>query len=155
MTNFFMQEALSEAKKGAQTGEVPVGAILVHNKKIICRAHNLTESGSGILAHAEMLVLSEGLHLLGSRRLENCTLYVTLEPCPMCAGAILLAKPGQLYFGAYDAVAGACGGKNDLLRNTSIEVYGGIMEEECTALLKEFFKNLRKKDYEQTRSARL
>ena len=143
MNNYFMQEALKEAKKAAQTGEVPIGAVLVNNQEIICRAHNLTESGYGILAHAEMLVLKEGLRLLGTRRLKTCSLYVTLEPCPMCTGAILLARPKQLYFGAYDAAAGACGGKTDLLCNTEIEVYGGIMEAECRTELTDFFASLR------------
>ncbi|MBR5236271.1 MAG: nucleoside deaminase [Clostridia bacterium] len=145
MTNPFMQAALSEAKKAAQKGEVPVGAVLVKNQEIIARAHNLTESGSGILAHAEMLVLSEGLRLLGSRRLSGCSLYVTLEPCPMCTGAILLSRPQQVFFGAYDTVMGACGGKTDLLRGQAIEVYGGIMETECANLLKTFFSDLRAK----------
>ncbi len=145
MTNPFMSAALEEAKKAAQKGEVPVGAVLVKNQEIIVRAHNLTESGSGILAHAEMLVLAEGLRLLGSRRLDGCSLYVTLEPCPMCTGAILLSRPDQVYFGAYDPAMGACGGKTDLLRGQSIQVYGGIMEAQCSCLLKTFFSNLRTK----------
>lgn len=143
MKNQFMEEALLEAQKAARTGEVPVGAVLVKNQEIICRAHNLTESGQGILAHAEMLVLSEGLRLLRTRRLTGCALYVTLEPCPMCAGAILLARPERVYFGAYDSAAGACGGRTDLLRGSTVQVYGGIMESECMSLLKDFFAALR------------
>jgi len=141
--NPFMQEALNEAKKAASLGEVPVGAVLVKDKKIIFRAHNQTEAFENPLAHAELLVLHEALSQPQYRRLTGCSLYVTLEPCPMCTGAILLARPDRVYFGAYDLAAGACGGKTDLLSSSSIEVYGGIMEQECSELLTDFFKNLR------------
>ena len=143
MNNPFMQEAIKEAQKAATMGEVPVGAVLVKDEKILCRGHNLTESNQNILAHAELLVIKEALKKTGSKRLTGCTLYVTLEPCPMCAGAILLTRPDRVYFGAYDSEAGACGGKHDVLRNSSIEVYGGIMETPCRELLKGFFQNLR------------
>ena len=139
-----MKEALIEAKKGAEKGEVPVGAVLVCEGTIIARSHNLTVCRDNILLHAEMLVMEEGLQKLGKRRLSDCSLYVTLEPCTMCAGAMLLTKPKRLYFGAYDKEAGACGGKIDVLSGSGIEVYGGIMEAECAALLSEFFQNLRK-----------
>ena len=141
--NPFMKEALLEAQKAAETGEVPVGAVLVRDKKIICRSHNLTETTKNPLAHAELLLIEEAFRALNTHRLTGCSLYVTLEPCPMCAGAIRLARPDRVYFGAYDAVAGACGGKTDLLFDTAIEVYGGIMEQETGALLTEFFKKLR------------
>ncbi|MBE7036262.1 MAG: nucleoside deaminase [Ruminococcaceae bacterium] len=143
MTNPFMEEAIKEAQKAAEMGEVPVGAVLVKNEKILCRAHNVTEREQDILAHAEMLVMKEALQKLGTKRLTGCSLYVTLEPCPMCTGAILLARPDRVYFGAYDPEAGACGGKNDLLRGTSIDVYGGMMEAPCAELLKTFFQSLR------------
>lgn len=143
MENKWMQEALIEAKKAAEAGEVPVGAVLVKDGEIVCRGHNLTESGGNILKHAEALVLNEGLQKLGTKRLTGCALYVTLEPCPMCAGAILLARPDRVYFGAYDSAAGACGGKTDLLCGSATEVYGGIMEEACAAVLKEFFAERR------------
>lgn len=143
MTNPFMEEAIKEAQKAAELGEVPVGAVLVKDEKILCRAHNLTEQKQDILSHAEMLVIQEGLQKLGTKRLAGCSLYVTLEPCPMCTGAILLARPDKVYFGAYDPEAGACGGKTDLLRGTSIEVYGGIMEATCANILKTFFQKLR------------
>lgn len=143
MDNKFMQEAIREAQKAAANGEVPVGAVLVQNNRILCCGHNLTESGQGILAHAELLVLQEGISRLKTRRLSGCSLYVTLEPCPMCAGAILLARPDRLFFGAYDPAAGACGGCYDLLRSAPIEVYGGIMEAECSGMLTDFFQKLR------------
>lgn len=141
--NPFMQEALIEAKKAAALGEVPVGAVLVKDKKIIFRAHNLTEKLENPLAHAEFLVMQQALSHPEYRRLTGCSLYVTLEPCPMCTGAILLARPDRVYFGAYDLAAGACGGKLDLLSASPVEVYGGIMEQECRDLLTDFFKNLR------------
>ena len=143
MMNAFMHAAVKEAEKAAQLGEVPVGAVLVQNNKIVYRAHNRTENGMGILAHAELLILQKALAVQKLKRLHGFSLYVTLEPCSMCAGAILHARPDRVYFGAYDAAAGACGGKYDLLRSTGIEVYGGIMEKECQALLQNFFKSLR------------
>ena len=142
MANKFMQMALAEASLAAQQGEVPVGAVLVQNDVVIARAHNLTMEKKNILAHAEMLVLNQGLKQIG-HRLDDCHLYVTLEPCSMCAGAILLARPARVYFGAYDGEAGACGGKHDVLRSSGIEVYGGIMEQSCSKLLRDFFADLR------------
>ncbi len=144
MNNQFMQEALYEAKKAAEAGEIPVGAVIVQNGEVIARGHNLTVEKDNILAHAEFLVIEDALHKLSKRRLSGCSLYVTLEPCAMCAGAILLARPDRVYFGAYDAAAGACGGKHDVLSGSGIEVYGGIMEEACSHILQCFFKDLRK-----------
>ena len=144
MDNKFMQEALFQAKLAAQKGEVPVGAVLVKDGMVIARGHNLTMERENMLAHAEMLVMEEGRKKLGKRRLDDCSLYVTLEPCPMCAGGVLLLRPERVYFGAYDTEAGACGGKHDVLKNSGIEVYGGIMEQACTEILKEFFSGLRK-----------
>lgn len=143
MTNPYMQEAIKEAKKAAALGEVPVGAVLVRHGEIIARGHNLTIEKNNVLLHAEYLVIQQALESLGVRRLDGCALYVTLEPCPMCAGAILLARPERVYFGAYDAEAGACGGKFDVLSGHGIEVYGGIMEQPCADLLQSFFRNLR------------
>ncbi len=144
MNNKFMQEAIAEACKAAEKGEIPVGAVLVKKGQIVARGHNLTIEKDNVLAHAECLVIEQGLKTLSCRRLAGCSLYVTLEPCAMCAGAILLTRPDRVYFGAYDAVAGACGGKHDVLSGCGVEVYGGIMEAECSALLKTFFKDLRK-----------
>ncbi|MBR6729366.1 MAG: nucleoside deaminase [Clostridia bacterium] len=139
-----MKEALAEAQKAVEMGEVPVGAVLVKDKKIICRAHNLTETKKNPLAHAELLLIEKAFRVLDTHRLTGCSLYVTLEPCPMCAGAIRLARPDRVYFGAYDTIVGACGGKIDVLSDTPIEVYGGIMEQETGAILSDFFKNVRK-----------
>ena len=144
MNNQFMQEAILEAEKAAKQGEIPVGAVLVKDGQIVARGHNLTIEKDNVLAHAECLVIENGLKKLSARRLTGCSLYVTLEPCSMCAGAILLTRPDRVYFGAYDAEAGACGGKHDVLLGSGIEVYGGIMENECSNLLKTFFKDLRK-----------
>ena len=144
MENPFMTEAIAEAKKGAALGEVPVGAVLVCGGEIIARAHNQTMEKEHILLHAEMLVMEEAIGRLGKHRLSDCSLYVTLEPCTMCAGAMLLVRPKRLYFGAYDPEAGACGGKIDVLSHSGIEVYGGLMERPCAALLSEFFSRLRK-----------
>lgn len=143
MKNQWMERALCQAKKAAEAGEVPVGAVLVKDGTVIAENHNRTEESGNILTHAECLVLQEAIEKLGVKRLSGCSLYVTLEPCPMCAGAILLARPDRVYFGAYDGAAGACGGKLDLLAGTGIEVYGGIMETPCAEILKEFFKERR------------
>ncbi|MBQ2695851.1 MAG: nucleoside deaminase [Clostridia bacterium] len=143
MDNTFMKMALSEAEKAAVAGEIPVGAVLVKDGQVIARGHNLTMEKDTMLAHAELLVIEEALQTLSVRRLTGCSLYVTLEPCPMCAGAILLSRPDRVYFGAYDANAGACGGKHDVLCSSGIEVYGGIMEAECSSLLQRFFAKLR------------
>ncbi len=145
MDNQYMQVAISEAEKAFSAGEVPVGAVLVRGDDIIARGHNLTMMQNDMLAHAEMLVIRKGLTILESRRLDDCSLYVTLEPCSMCAGAILLARPKRIYFGAYDPRAGACGGRHDVLSGSGIEVYGGIMEKECGMLLQEFFEALRER----------
>lgn len=143
MDNQFMKEALYEAEKAAKQGEIPVGAVLVKEGQVIARGHNLTIEKDSVLAHAEYLVIENGLKKLSARRLTGCSLYVTLEPCSMCAGTILLTRPDRVYFGAYDAVAGACGGKHDVLTGSGIEVYGGIMEAACSDVLKAFFKDLR------------
>lgn len=143
MINPYMLEAIKEAEKAASLGEVPVGAVLVKDGEIISRGHNRTIQKNMILAHAECLVIEQALKRLSVRRLAGCSLYVTLEPCPMCAGAILLSRPERVYFGAYDPEAGACGGKFDVLRGSGIEVYGGIMEKNCSDILQSFFQNLR------------
>ena len=125
--------------------EVPVGAVLVCNSEIIVRAHNLVEQTQDATAHAELLCLQEGMAKRGPR-LGDCTLYVTLEPCAMCAGACVNAKLGRIVFGAFDEVAGCCGSKMDLTDKCflhSVEVWGGILEADCKALLSNFFQALR------------
>jgi tRNA(adenine34) deaminase len=140
-----MRFALDEAQLAFDESEVPVGAVLVCGDEIIARAHNLVEQTHDATAHAELLCLREGMAKRGNR-LSDCTLYVTLEPCAMCAGACVNAKLGRIVFGAYDEVAGCCGSKMDLTDKCflhSIEVWGGVLETECKALLTQFFQALR------------
>ncbi|HHW21638.1 MAG TPA: nucleoside deaminase [Clostridiaceae bacterium] len=148
MNNPYMMEAINEAKKAFELGEVPVGAVIVCDGKIISRAHNLRETSSQAIAHAEILAIQEACSILGSWRLDDCDLYVTLEPCPMCAGAIINARIKSVYYGAYDPKGGACGSVVDLFKkgsfNHSPVLYAGIMEEECESLLKSFFESLRR-----------
>jgi len=147
MKNPYMEQAIIEAKKAFELDEVPVGAIIVYKGDIIARAHNLRENFNNALAHAEILAINEACKKLNSWRLDNCELYVTLEPCPMCAGAIINARISSVYFGAYDPKGGACGSVVDLFKkgsfNHSPVLYGGIMEDACEGLLKEFFGKLR------------
>lgn len=147
MFNLYMEHAILEARKASEIGEVPVGAVMVYKGEIIARAHNLRESSNNALAHAEVIVINEACRKLNSWRLDSCELYVTLEPCPMCAGAIINSRINTVYFGAYDLKGGACGSVVDLFIkgsfNHSPTVYGGIMEEACEEVLKDFFKNLR------------
>ena len=140
-----MRIALEEAKLAASEGEVPVGAVLVKNGEVVARAHNKVEQTHDATTHAELLCLRQGMELLGSR-LSNCTLFVTLEPCAMCAGACVNAKLGKLVYGAFDEAAGCCGTKMDLTDHCflhSVETWGGVLEEECKELLSSFFKELR------------
>ncbi|MGO0121627.1 tRNA adenosine(34) deaminase TadA [Desulfothermobacter acidiphilus] len=143
----FMREALREAERAYARHEVPVGAVAVLEGEIIGRGHNLRETLKDATAHAEILALREAARYLGDWRLERVVLYVTLEPCPMCAGALLQFRVKTLVFGAYDPKAGAAGSVVDLLRdprfNHQVEVIPGIMAEECAALLRRFFQQLR------------
>ena len=140
-----MRFALEEATLAFEAGEVPVGAVLVQNGEVVARAHNMVETLHDTTAHAELLCLREAMGKLGAR-LTDCTLYVTLEPCAMCAGACVNAKLGRLVFGAFDEVAGCCGSKLDLTDKCflhSVETWGGILEPDCKALLTDFFQALR------------
>jgi len=147
MKNPYMEQAIIEAKKAFELDEVPVGAIIVYKGDIIARAHNLRENFNNALAHAEILVINDACKKLKTWRLDGCDLYVTLEPCPMCAGSIINARISTVYFGAYDSKGGACGSVVDLFKkgsfNHSPVLYGGIMEDACEGLLKEFFGKLR------------
>jgi tRNA(adenine34) deaminase len=142
-----MRAALELARQALARGEVPVGAVLMQGERRLAEAHNETVVRGDPTAHAEFLALSRALALLGTDRLPDATLYVTLEPCAQCAGAIVLAKVGRVVFGAYDPKAGMAGSVGDLLRhprlNHRVEVLGGVMQEECGALLKEFFTGKR------------
>ncbi|MED1579064.1 tRNA adenosine(34) deaminase TadA [Bacillus safensis] len=145
----FMQEAISEALKAEQIGEVPIGAIIVVDDQIVSRAHNLRESEQRSIAHAELLAIDEACKATGSWRLEDAVLYVTLEPCPMCAGAIVLSRVKKVVFGAYDPKGGCAGTLMNLLNderfNHQSEVIGGVLENECGELLSQFFRNLRQR----------
>ncbi|WP_412056516.1 tRNA adenosine(34) deaminase TadA, partial [Bacillus safensis] len=145
----FMQEAISEALKAEQIGEVPIGAIIVVDDQIVSRAHNLRESEQRSIAHAELLAIDEACKATGSWRLEDAVLYVTLEPCPMCAGAIVLSRVKKVVFGAYDPKGGCAGTLMNLLDderfNHQSEVIGGVLENECGELLSQFFRNLRQR----------
>lgn len=138
-----MAEAVAEGRAAAAKGEVPVGAVLVSGGSIVARAHNLREATADPLAHAEMLALREGARVLGGWRLDGATLYVTVEPCPMCAGALVQARVSRLVYGVRDFKAGAAGSVFDLVRDERLphrlEVTDGIMEADCRALMQEFF----------------
>ena len=140
----FMFEALSEAEAAAAAGEVPVGAVVVREGEIIARTHNLVETMKSSSAHAEMLALDAAERYLGAKWLTGCTLYVTLEPCSMCAGAMVLARIQRLVFGASDPKAGACGSVSNIAcdsrLNHRIEITSGVLEEECSRMLKDFFR---------------
>ena len=141
-----MMEAISLAEEAGEMGEVPVGAVIVKNGEIIARGKNEREAKQNALSHAEIEAINNACKVLGSWRLEDCEMYVTLEPCPMCAGAIINSRIKTLIFGAYDSKMGSIDSVTnlcDLPYNHKVEVYGGIMEDECLDLLKNFFKTLR------------
>lgn len=142
----FMNEALKEAKKAYLKGEIPVGAVIVKEGKIISKAHNLKEKKQTAIAHAEILAIKKACKKLMEWRLTNCEMYVTLEPCTMCMGAIILSRMKKIYIGANDLKTGACGSFIDLSQykyNHKVEVEKGILQIECENLVKDFFKNLR------------
>lgn len=144
-----MEAALAEARAAAAHGEVPVGAAVVVGDDVIARAHNETVARCDLTQHAELLVIQRAVAYLGDDRLDRATLCVTLEPCAQCAGAIVLARVGQVVFGAYDPKAGMAGSVGDLLRHPRLnhrpEVRGGVREEECGAVLRGFFEAKRVK----------
>ena len=145
----FMKEALREAEIAAGAGEVPVGCVIVHEGRVIARAHNQREQLGDPTAHAEMLALTQAAAAVGNWRLEGATLYVTLEPCAMCAGALVLARVERLVFGAEDPGAGACGSLYNIVSdsrlNHSLEVVSGLLAEACGGILKDFFKKKRRR----------
>lgn len=142
-----MKEALSLAKKAAEEGEVPVGAVIAFENKIIGRGYNKREGKQNALCHAEILAINEACRALDSWRLSGCEMYVTLEPCPMCTGAILNSRIDRVFFAAYDEVMGCMGGKcnlTDLPSFNKPKIIGGYMEAEASELLSDFFEKLRK-----------
>ncbi len=143
----FMRLALEEARRAYVLGEVPVGALVVLGGRILARAHNLRETSRDASAHAEFLALREAARELGDWRLSEATVYVTLEPCPMCAGAMVQFRVGRLVYGARDPKAGAVDSLLDLVRdprfNHRVDVVGGVLAQECGSLLRNFFRGLR------------
>lgn len=142
----FMQRAVELSLVAAQMGEVPVGAVIVKENKIIAEGYNKRESRQNALSHAETEAINSACEALGSWRLDGCTMYVTLEPCPMCAGAIMASRLERIVFGAYDEKGGAMGGVCNLCEipfGQSPQIIGGFMEKECAEILTEFFGNLR------------
>ena len=149
MKEKFMCEALRQAKKAYELGEMPVGAVVVKDGKIIARGYNKRETKKNALLHAEVIAVDKACRKLGGWRLVDCDVYVTLEPCPMCAGALLNARVNNVYFGAYDEKSGCAGSVMNMfdmnLCNYSLNVEGGILQGECEDLIKSFFKQLRNK----------
>jgi tRNA(adenine34) deaminase len=139
---YFMKKAFSEALLAYEKGEVPVGAVVVSNQKIIARAHNLTETLNDVTAHAEMQAITAAANLLGGKYLNDCTLYVTLEPCVMCAGALGWSQMGKVVYGAADEKRGFRKFASKAL-HPKTEVLGGVWETECTELIQDFFQQKR------------
>ncbi|USK70339.1 tRNA adenosine(34) deaminase TadA [Peribacillus asahii] len=146
---YYMNIALQEAKKARALQEVPIGAIVVWKDEVIARAYNLRETDQNAVAHAELLAIREACEVLGTWRLEEATLYVTLEPCPMCSGAIINSRIKRVVFGAHDPKAGCAGTFMNLLQderfNHQSEVTSGVLQEECGGILTAFFKELRER----------
>lgn len=154
--NKYMIEALKEAKKAYDINEVPVGCVIVKDNKIIARAHNKRETSQTTTAHAEILTINKACKKIGSWRLNDCDMYVTLEPCSMCSGAIIQSRIKNLYFGAYDEKTGACGSVLNLFSyqfNHKVNVFSEVNKIECEEIIKKFFKKLRddKKNIETTK----
>jgi len=145
----FMRLAIDEAKKAEQLGEVPIGCVIVLNDQVIARAHNLRETKQNAVAHAELLAIEMACEMINSWRLENAELYVTLEPCAMCSGAIILSRMKRVIYGATDPKGGCAGTFMNLLQdqrfNHNSEVTSGVLKEECGELLSNFFKKIREK----------
>ena len=143
----WMRLALDQARQAAAMGEIPVGAALVQGETLVCAAHNLRETEHDPTAHAELLCLREGARLLGDWRLRDCTLYVTLEPCPMCAGAMVMSQLGRCVWGAADPRQGCCGSVYDLPGDAALHGItrwqGGVLEAECARLMTDFFASRR------------
>ncbi len=149
MESYFMKEALVEAQKAYKLKEVPIGAIVVKEGIIIGRGHNLRETSKDPTAHGEIIAIREASQTLGGWRLMDCDLYVTIEPCPMCAGATMLSRVKRLIIGAMDPKGGAAGSliniPEDSRFNHKVEIITGVLEEECSQIMKDFFKELRSK----------
>lgn len=145
-----MREALKEAEKALRKKEVPVGAVVVHQNKIIGRGHNQTETLKDATAHAEILAIGAASNFLNSWRLNDASIFVTVEPCIMCSGAVVLSRLDRLIFGTFDPKAGACGSlynlPQDIRLNHQVEIISGVLEDQCKSILKAFFEKLRKSE---------
>ena len=145
---YYMQQALLEAEKALQAGEVPIGGVIVRENEIIARGHNMRNTAKNPLRHAEIDIINIAADVVGDWRLEDCTLYVTVEPCPMCAGAIVQARIPRVVFGTRNNKAGCAGSILNLLQepkfNHQVEVTEGLLQEECSEIMKRFFKRFRK-----------
>ena len=145
----YMKEAIRQARKAESIQEVPIGCVIVYEDKIISRGYNKRNQQGSTLAHAELLAIKKASRKLGDWRLEGCTMYITLEPCPMCAGAIVQARIPKVVIGAMNPKAGCAGSILNLLEekrfNHQVETQRGLLEEECQTMMKDFFRNLRKK----------
>lgn len=150
---FFMKEALKEAQKAYDKNEVPIGAVMVCENQIIARGHNLRNTEKNPLRHAEIDVIYDASIFIGDWRLENCILYVTVEPCPMCSGAIVQARIPTVVYGAKNPKAGGAGSVLNILNepklNHQVDVISGVLEEDCASFMKQFFKRFRKSQIEQ------
>lgn len=146
---FYMKQALKEAQKASDKGEAPIGAVVVKNGKIVARAHNLREKNNDPTAHAEILAIKKAAKKLGGWRLTGCDLYVTLEPCAMCAGAMIQSRIARVVYGTDDPKAGAAGSVVDIFSQTEfnhkVDVESGIMKQECSEILKHFFRSIRER----------
>ncbi|WP_397536711.1 tRNA adenosine(34) deaminase TadA [Rummeliibacillus pycnus] len=155
----FMQLAIEEAQRAESLGEVPIGAVIVYQNQVIASAHNLRETSQNAVTHAELMAIQHACDVIGSWRLEETTLYVTLEPCPMCAGAILQSRIPRIVYGARDSKAGCVDSLYHLLNdsrfNHECEVTEGVLAEECGALLTNFFKGLRARKKAEKKAKKL
>ena len=149
MDEKYMKEALKQAKKAYAIEEVPIGCVIVHEDKIIARAYNKRNTKKSTLSHAELLAIQKACKKLGDWRLEECTMYITLEPCQMCAGAIVQARIPRVVIGTHNKKAGCAGSILNLLQmkefNHQVELASGVLEEECSEMMKQFFREMRKK----------
>ena len=145
----YMREAIKQARKAAKTDEVPIGCVIVYDDKIIARGYNRRNTDKSTLAHAEIIAIRKAAKIIGDWRLEDCTMYITLEPCPMCAGAIVQARIPRVVVGAMNPKAGCAGSVINLLQmdgfNHKAELTSGVLVDECRTMLQDFFKEMRKR----------
>lgn len=155
----FMREAVRQAKKALALGEVPIGCVITYEDRIIARGYNRRNTDKNPLSHAEIIAIRKASRKMGDWRLEGCTMYVTLEPCPMCSGAIVQARMDKVVMACKNPKAGCCGSILNLLQeerfNHQVELEQGVMEEECSALLSDFFRELRRKKREAKKSEKI